>query len=140
MKQEKGYYRDKKIHDKLYEKLKEGYIKYVTKEMLQQCCHEYDTQVNEGMNTCIARYAPKTRHYSKSSSLKIRAHIGAAIYNVGYYYFWMKVLDKLEVDAPINLELHLVSHDRQKANKWIYEHNNYNKLKRKRETIEKMLT
>ena len=66
----------------LYLKLKEKYEYYISDEMLEMCAHEFDTQVNEGMNTCISRYAPKTRTYSKSISLEARVMIGVCIVHI----------------------------------------------------------
>ena len=91
-----GYYRSKIEDADLYERLKKKYEYYISKEMLEMCAHEYDTQVNEGMNTCIARYAPKTRTYSKSVSLQTRVMIAVCIFLVGYHYFWTKVMDEGE--------------------------------------------
>ena len=43
---------------------------------------------NEGMNTCVAKYAPKTRTYAKSCLLETRVKIAAGIYLVSYHFFW----------------------------------------------------
>ena len=82
-----GYYRCKVEDKELYEKLCELYKPYITKERIKQCRHEFETQVNEGMNTCVAKYAPKGRHYSKSISLEARVKVAAGIYNAGYHFF-----------------------------------------------------
>ena len=39
------------------------------------------------MNACVAKYAPKGRHYSKSISLEARVKVAAGIYNAGYHFF-----------------------------------------------------
>ena len=58
-----GYYRDKKLDADLWEVLVEKYERYRSEEMLAQCIHEYDTQKNEGMNTCVAKNAvSRLRH------------------------------------------------------------------------------
>ena len=82
-----GYYRCKTEDGELYETLCELYGPYITTERITQCKHEFDTQVNEGMNTCVAKYAPKNKHYSKSVSLEARVKVAAAIYNCGYHFF-----------------------------------------------------
>ena len=43
----------------LYAKLCELYEPYIIEERITQCKHEFDTQVNEGMNAFVAKYAPK---------------------------------------------------------------------------------
>ena len=116
------YYRSKETDNDLYIALKQAYAKYITKEMLEQCNHNYNTQVNEGMNTSIARYAPKSRHYSKSTSLSIRVHIAAAVYNVGYHHFFKNVLEALEIEPPRNLMIYLAKKDKEKMGKYYKSH------------------
>ena len=55
--------RNKKDDAELYAKLCELHALYITEDRITQCKHEFDTQVNEGMNTYVAKYAPKNRHY-----------------------------------------------------------------------------
>ena len=85
-----GYYRCKVKDKELYEKLCVLYQPYITEERIEQCRHEFETQVNEGMNTCVAKYAPKGRHYSKSISLEARVKVAAGIYNAGYHFFGLR--------------------------------------------------
>ena len=68
------------------------------------------------MNTCVAKYAPKNKHYSKSISLEARVNVAAGTFNVGYHFFWTKVMDKLELDIPKILEERLLVGG---MNKWI---------------------
>ena len=56
-----GYYHSKSTDMDLYLKLKDKYKYYIPDEMLEMCTNEFHTQVKEGMNICISRYAPKTR-------------------------------------------------------------------------------
>ena len=98
--------------------------------MLVMCAHEFDTQVNEGMNTCIARYAPKTRTYSKSISVEIRVLIGVCIFLTGYHYFWTELLQQLEIDICPALELYLLKRDKEKVSKAARDHNHANMAKR----------
>ena len=55
----KGYYRCKTVDKEMYETLKNEIEKYVTDEKLQECCHEYDTNVNESIYNICAKYASK---------------------------------------------------------------------------------
>ena len=91
------------------------------------------------MNTAVARYAPKCRHYSKSASLTIRVHIAAGIYNVGYHHFWKSCLELLGVKIPSNLLLHLAQKDKERMGKFFRVHEIKNKRKRARENNEKQI-
>ena len=70
---------------------------------ITQCKHEFDRQVNEGMNTCVAKYAPKNRHYSKSISLEARVKVASGIYNCEYYFFWTEIMEELEIKSDVSL-------------------------------------
>ena len=126
-----GYYRNKKDDAELYAKLCELYQPYITEEHITQCKHEFDTQVNEGMNTCVAKYAPKNRHYSKSISLEARVKVAAGIYNCGYHFFWTEVMKELEVESDISLQIYLLRKDKDKLKKYAREHDHANMAKRK---------
>ena len=115
-----GYYRSKTEDLDMYNELKEKYAFYTTEEKITQCRHEFDTQINEGMNTCVAKYTPKSKHYSKSISLEARVKVAAGIFNVGYHFFWTDVMKGLELDIPKILEERLLARDR---NKWIKSEN-----------------
>ena len=67
-----GYYMYTVKDNDLYEKLCKKYEFYTTEEKINQYKHEFDTKINEGMNTCVAKYSPKNKHYSKSISLEAR--------------------------------------------------------------------
>ena len=84
----KGYYRCKEKVRELYNSLCELYKPYITEERIEQCQYEFETQVNEGMNTCVAKYAPKGRHYLKMILLEAMLKVAVGIYNVCYYFFW----------------------------------------------------
>ena len=112
-----------------------SYVNYTShisqKERITQCKHEFDTQVNEGMNTCVAKYAPKNRHYSKSISLEARMKITAGIYNCGYHFFWTEVMKELEIESDVSLQVYLLRKDKDKLKKYTREHDHANMAKRK---------
>ena len=83
--------------------------------MLAQCVHEYDTQKNEGMNTCVAKYAPKNKTYCKSISLETRVKVAAGIYTVGYHFFWSEVVKELQMDISPHFESYLLQRDEKKV-------------------------
>jgi len=50
--------------------MKEAYEPFQQRHILEQSQHPYDTQKNEGMNNTVAKYAPKSKTYSRSMSLQ----------------------------------------------------------------------
>ena len=133
-----GYYRDKTLDADLWKVLVEKYERYRSEEMLAQCIHEYDTQKNEGMNTCVAKYAPKNKTYCKSISLEARVKVAAGIYMVGYHYYWTEVMKELQMEISPNFEEHLLNLDERKMSKFVREHTKRQKLKRKKREHEKL--
>ena len=107
------------------------YKPYIIEERIKQCQHEFETQVNEGMNTCVAKYALKGRHYSKSISLEARVKVAAGIYNVGYHFFWTEVMKELEVNIQPSVEEFLLKRDKCKLRKYNRDHEHVNMAKRK---------
>ena len=84
--------------------------------------YEFDTQINEGINTYVSKYAPKSKYYSKSIYLDAKMKILAAVYNYGYHFFWTYIMCLLDVDAYPSLEFHLLQCDRIKLRNRIREH------------------
>ena len=121
------------VNDKrLYDAMKIKYAKYITHDFLNQCRHEFDTQMNEGMNNSVAFYAPKGLNFSTSTSLKTRVYIAAGVQLVGHHYFWTSVLDILGVDFTPQLEFALITRDKEGVKKYIREHDFNNMAKRNR--------
>ena len=54
---QKGYYRSMSKNIALYNSMKARYIEYISLGFLKMCVDEFDTQLNEGMNTSVASYA-----------------------------------------------------------------------------------
>ena len=82
-----GYYIFKVMDKGVYEKMYKKYKFYTMEEEMTQFTHEFDTYIHKGMNTRVSKYAPKTKHYSKSISLEARVKTAADIYNCGYHLF-----------------------------------------------------
>ena len=109
-----GYYRYNTDDAELYAKLCELYEPSITEERITQCKYEVDTQLNEGMNTYVAKYAPKNRDYSKFISLEARVKVAAGIYNCGYHFFWTEVMKELEIESDVSLQVYLLRKDKDK--------------------------
>ena len=80
-----NYYRCKIRHQQLYSNIATAYAPYITEKMLVMLHHNNNTQMNESMNTSVAKYSPKGKTYS---SLQIRVAIVAGVHNVGKHEFW----------------------------------------------------
>ena len=111
------YYRNKFADKDLWEALVIKHERCITYKVLEQCLHKFDTQKNEGMNTYVAKYAPKNKTYCKSISLEAGVKIAAGIYMVGYHFFWTEVMALLEMECPLRFEEYLLLRDTNKLKK-----------------------
>ena len=111
-----GYYRCKKKHATMYKQMSEKYQRYITRDMLQMVLHFFDTQKNEAMNTSIMKYAPKSKTYCKTLSLKVRVCIAASTNCTGHELFWKKVLQRMKLEMSSELQARLQYMDRMKEN------------------------
>ena len=116
----------------LFQAMKEKYVKYTTYNFLKQCKHEFDTQMNEGMNNSVAFYAAKGQKYATTTSLKTRVFIAAGVQLVGHHYFWTSALISLSVSVIPQFELALLNRDKKNAMKFFREHDHKNMAKRNR--------
>ena len=91
-----GYYTNKKDNKEFYEKLCKKYELHTTEEKTIQYTHNFGTHINKGMNTRVAKLAPKTKHYSKYVSLETRVKTVVDIYNCGYHFFCNELITVLE--------------------------------------------
>ena len=103
----------------------------MTKEKLQECAHEFDSNINESLNNIVSKYAPKRKHFSKFLSLVTRVYIAAGVYLVRFHYLWTLIYAKLNLKIPINLEMCWINKDSTKIKKYGKEHTIEYKRKRK---------
>ena len=117
---ERGYYRSKVDHEKLYLEVMEEYARFITRPMLLMLNHQYSTQKNEAMNTSVASLAPKTKHYCSTNQLLTRVGIAGACQVIGHATFWSKVCSSLDFKIDANLLSILKQRDthKQKKNIW----------------------
>ena len=104
---------------------------------MTQCCHEYDTQVNEGMNRSVAKYVPKGTNYCSTTSLITHVYIAAGIQLVGNHYLWVQIMEALGLSIPVQTELYLLDLDKQKLRNFCREHDFTNMAKQKEKEHEK---
>ena len=135
---DKGYYRCKVADHQLYEKMVEKYSKYISREFLTQCCHQYDTQLNEGMNRSVAKYVPKGTNFCTTTSLITRVHIAAGIQLVGNHFLWVECMRALNLSIPVQTELYLLDLDQRKLRNFCREHDFSNMAKQKKNEHEKI--
>ena len=112
-----GYYRCKVRHAQLYEDMATAYAYYISLTMLEQLQHSWDTQKNEGLNTSVASYAPKHKHYSSTTSLDTRVAIAGAVQVLGYEGFWERCFDVLGLDIDDEVRNSWMERDTIKHNK-----------------------
>ena len=84
------------------------------------------------MNNSIASYANKGRHYGGTSSLLTRVLVAAGVHLVGHHHLWTSILTLLEVHIPYQLNLQLLTMDKERAVRFHRDHDYQYKKRRKR--------
>ena len=97
----------------------------------------WSTQLNEAMNNSVAAFAPKTKNFSGTLSLRTRVAIAAGVMALGYEIFWTQVLDELGIEMDAVFRSSLQSRDRKKDKKRKRQKSKVGKLKRRKTDIEK---
>jgi hypothetical protein len=97
---EKGQYWCKEKHAKLYEQLKAIAKPYMTKKMLVDANHPYNTQMNEPLNNSVAKLAPKNKVFGISLALTSRVAVVAGIQIYGWFVFYSKGFTKFGMIMP----------------------------------------
>ena len=105
---------------------------FITKEKLEECAHEFDSNINESLNNIVAKYVPKNKHFSKSIQLTVRVLIAAGIYLIGYHALWTKFFTSMKLSIPSSLEMSWLEKDIAKVKKYGKEHTTTYKRKRKK--------
>ena len=136
-KEDGKYFRSKKDDNKLYEQLCEALSPYLTDDKLRMLNHLWSTQLNEAMNNSISSYAPKTKTFSRTMSLRTRVGIAAAVQSLGYQEFWTRVFCKLGLDMDDAFASSLKARDRKKAAKSATQKSVKGKLVRRKDDLKK---
>ena len=127
---DKGYYRCKVKHEKLYNEFMLCYKKYITPDMLRMLMHNFSTQKNESLNHSVATGAPKGKDYSQSPSLQTRVMLTGTAQIVGHYQLWKRLFSKFNLELDPNLIHHLKRKDIMKEKKKIEQNTKKYKAKR----------
>ena len=127
---EEGYYRTIEDNLALYEAIKTRYQRYISREFLAQCRHEFDTNLNEGMNQSVATYASKGLTFCTTPSLRARVLTAAGIQLVGYHRFWTSIFSRSNLPIKKQFSEALIEEDKRKVRKYYREHSNDYKAKR----------
>ena len=90
-KNNRGYYRCKIVHAKVYNEIMQAMKPYLTEECQTQLHHPYHTQRNEALNKSVASYTPKHKIFSLTDSLTTRVAIATGTQILGYHDFWKEV-------------------------------------------------
>jgi hypothetical protein len=127
---EEGYYRTLQDNLALYEAIKTRYQRYISREFLAQCRHEFDTNLNEDMNQSVATYASKGLTFCSTPSLRARVLTAAGIQLVGYHRFWTSIFSRSNLPIKKQFSDALIGEDKRKVRKYYREHSNDYKAKR----------
>ena len=74
--------------------------------------HEWSTPKNEGLNTSVASYSTKSKHYCGTLSLDTRVCITGSAHVLGYYHLRTRIFHVFDISINYTLE----SHWRQRDN------------------------
>ena len=88
----------------LYHQITETVAPYLLDDKLKMLNHPWNTQLNESMNNSVASYAPKTKNFNGTISLRTRVGIAAAVMALGYEHFWTRVLRQQQNRRTRNLQ------------------------------------
>ena len=108
---------------------------YLSDNKLRMLCHTWSTQLNEAMNNSVSAYAPKTKNFGGTLSLKTRVGIAAAVMALGYYQFWSRVYEKLGLDMDDVYKASLLARDKKKYQKRKKQKSTGGKLKRRKTIV-----
>ena len=133
-----SYYRCKTRHRHMYEKLIDAFEPYAIEDRLEESLHGFETQLNECLNSMVARYAPKNRTYGTTMSLKNRISIVVGTNNKGHFGYWKQIFKHIELYLGHDLGENLNRLDRLKEWKRKYNTNTETKRKRSQHKNEKL--
>ena len=91
----KGTYLCKKRDEEAYTQLYITLQPFSQPDRLAESMHQMNTQRNEAMNAAISRLVPKTKHISKTNSLKTRVAIAISCANMGFSHFHHSILQQI---------------------------------------------
>jgi len=116
-KESNKYFRCKLTTPALYRQITEAIAPYLLEDKLIMLAHRWSTQLNEAMNNSVQAYAPKTKNFSGTISLRTRVGIAAGILALGYEAFWTLVFRELKVEMDTDFRSTLQARDKKKAGK-----------------------
>jgi len=98
------FYCKKKNH-KMYLQVKSEIERFQTEDMIKDCLHSFDTNINESLNILVSKMCPKHKHYGSTPTLKTRLTLVAGVHNMGFQNFYstlmadLRILDDSTVEA-----------------------------------------
>ena len=114
-KEEGEYFRCKLESPDFYSQITSAMTSYLADNKLRITCYPWSTQLNELMNNSVLAYAPKTKNFGGTLSLKTQVGIAAAVMLLGYYDFWSRVFHELGLDTNDAFKVSLLAHDKKKS-------------------------
>ena len=130
MKDLKLKYHDKQIHAKYYEQCKIIFNKCLLK--IKDVHHQYNSNLNEGMNKLICKFVPKDRGLNGTREYETRVNYAVCVDSIGYLETMVELFNKLDMKLSYNIIRKLFAMDKRK----IYKRNYYQKIETKRKRIQ----
>lgn len=130
--EEEKYFCSKLDNPILYGQITAAVAPYLAPDKLKMLMHKWSTQMNEAMNNSVAAYAPKIKNFSGTLSLKIRVGIAAGVLALGYFIFWNRVFDALDLEMDSVFATALRARDKKKTQKRHRQKSNAGKLKQRK--------
>ena len=100
---DKGHFRCKVKHAKIYEQLTDIHRENTTLDLLKMVNHGYDTQGVEAMNKSASALAPKGETFSKTMALTTRLDLACAAQIIGYEAIWKRIYESMGIRFRYNL-------------------------------------
>ena len=136
-KEDSKYFRNKEVDSNLYEQIMECMKPYLADDKLKMLMHPWSTQLNEALNNSISSYAPKTKMFCRTMSLRTRIVIAAVVQGLGYLAFWTRVFQELGITMDHAFASSLTARDRKNNRKREYQKSKKDNLVRRKEYLHK---
>ena len=92
-------YRDKSIHTKMYQQVRDNHDTFMTEEALRQLHHPYHTNNCEGFMWNVASLCPKTKHYCRTINYEARCFLAVGTNSLGYEQYYDRLFQLLDLES-----------------------------------------
>ena len=106
-----GYYHDRNLNWKTYNKLREILAPCFTKEQMVMLLHIFSTQKCESFHSIMSTLAPKHLFLGGSVTLATRVSIAVGCLSLGHLEFWKRIYEMFGLEMSVHLETFLQKKD-----------------------------